>query len=180
MATTETKACRDCGATIPLDARVCPQCGARQLTGGALAPASAGQSSGLNGCVVAALAGFGGIILIGIIAAIAIPKFVNTKQRAYVAAMKTDLRSIAAAEEAYHEEHGRYQERLDSLPGVTLAYGVRLVRLTANERGWRAVVRHDAVDTICTTGGGELKPEAGPPGTPFCSRPEAAERDSTS
>ena len=176
MPTTETKACRDCGATIPVDARVCPQCGARQLTGGKLGPATATQtSSQLNGCVVAALATFGIVIFIGILAAIAIPKFANTKQKAYVAAMRADLRNIAAAEETYHDEHGRYQERLDSLPGVTLSYGVKLRRLTADERGWRAVLGHDAVDTICTMGGGDLGPEGGPAGTPFCARPERAD-----
>ena len=175
MPTSETKACRDCGATIPVDARVCPQCGARQLTGGKLGPATAAQtSSQLNGCVVAALATFGIVIFIGILAAIAIPKFANTKQKAYVAAMRADLRNIAAAEETYHDEHGRYQERLDSL-GVTLSYGVRLARLTAGETGWRAVLRHDAVDTICTTGGGDLKPELVPAGQPVCARPERAD-----
>ncbi len=34
------------------------------------------------------------VVIIGILAAIAIPKFSNTKQKAYMAAMKTDLRNL--------------------------------------------------------------------------------------
>src|SRR5665213_2968698 len=41
------------------------------------------------------------VVIIGILAAIAIPKFAATKQRAYVAAVKTDLKNLATAEEGY-------------------------------------------------------------------------------
>jgi len=39
------------------------------------------------------------VVIIGILAAIAIPKFANTKDKAYVAAMKSDLRNLATYEE---------------------------------------------------------------------------------
>jgi prepilin-type N-terminal cleavage/methylation domain-containing protein len=38
------------------------------------------------------------VVIIGILAAIAIPKFANTKDKAYVAAMKSDLRNMATYE----------------------------------------------------------------------------------
>ena len=41
------------------------------------------------------------VVIIGILAAIAIPKFASTKEKAYLAAMKSDLRNLATAEEAY-------------------------------------------------------------------------------
>src|SRR3982074_1344247 len=41
------------------------------------------------------------VVIIGILAAIAIPKFANTKDKAYVAAMKSDLRNLATFEEQY-------------------------------------------------------------------------------
>jgi len=41
------------------------------------------------------------VVIIGILAAIAIPKFANTKDKAYVAAMKSDLRNLATYEEQY-------------------------------------------------------------------------------
>ena len=41
------------------------------------------------------------VVIIGILAAIAIPKFANTKQQAYLATLKSDLRNLVTAEEAY-------------------------------------------------------------------------------
>ena len=41
------------------------------------------------------------VVIIGILAAIAIPKFANTKSKAYVTAMKSDLRNLVTAEEAF-------------------------------------------------------------------------------
>ncbi|HEV2750669.1 MAG TPA: prepilin-type N-terminal cleavage/methylation domain-containing protein, partial [Gemmatimonadales bacterium] len=41
------------------------------------------------------------VVIIGILAAIAIPKFANTKAKAYIASMKSDLRNLVTAEEAF-------------------------------------------------------------------------------
>ena len=41
------------------------------------------------------------VVIIGILAAIAIPKFAATKQKAYIAAVKTDLKNLATVEEGY-------------------------------------------------------------------------------
>jgi type IV pilus assembly protein PilA len=41
------------------------------------------------------------VVIIGILAGIAIPKFANTKEKAYVASMKSDLRNLVTAEEGY-------------------------------------------------------------------------------
>jgi type II secretion system protein G len=48
------------------------------------------------------------IVIIGILAAIAIPKFANTKNKAYVTAMKSDLRNLVTAEEAYFSDSTAY------------------------------------------------------------------------
>ncbi|MGH7624589.1 MAG: type IV pilin protein [Gemmatimonadaceae bacterium] len=48
------------------------------------------------------------VVIIGILAAIAIPKFATTKEKAYVASMKTDLRNLATAEEAYFSSYNTY------------------------------------------------------------------------
>ena len=41
------------------------------------------------------------VVIIGILAAIAIPKFANTKEKAYLASMKADLRNLATYEESF-------------------------------------------------------------------------------
>ena len=45
------------------------------------------------------------VLIIGILATIVIPKFSNTKERAYTATMKGDLRNLAVAQEAYFHEN---------------------------------------------------------------------------
>ncbi|MFN2565760.1 MAG: type IV pilin protein, partial [Gemmatimonadaceae bacterium] len=39
------------------------------------------------------------VVIIGILAAIAIPKFASTKEKAYVTAMRSDLRNMMTAQE---------------------------------------------------------------------------------
>ncbi len=48
------------------------------------------------------------VVIIGILAAIAIPKFANTKEKAYLATMKSDLRNLLTAEEAYFGDNTAY------------------------------------------------------------------------
>ena len=48
------------------------------------------------------------VVIIGILAAIAIPKFANTKSKAYMTAMKSDLRNLVTAEEAFFSDSGKY------------------------------------------------------------------------
>ena len=48
------------------------------------------------------------VVIIGILAAIAIPKFANTKQKAVVASMKSDLRNLVTAQEAFFSDNNDY------------------------------------------------------------------------
>jgi len=48
------------------------------------------------------------VVIIGILAAIAIPKFANTKEKAYVASMKADLRNLVTAQESYTADYQTY------------------------------------------------------------------------
>ena len=48
------------------------------------------------------------VVIIGILAAIAIPKFANTKTKAYTAAMKSDLRNLVTAEESFFADSTKY------------------------------------------------------------------------
>ena len=55
------------------------------------------------------------VVIIGILAAIAIPKFANTKSKAYVTAMKSDLRNLVTAEEAFFSDSSKYSTNLTTL-----------------------------------------------------------------
>jgi prepilin-type N-terminal cleavage/methylation domain-containing protein len=80
------------------------------------------------------------VVIIGILAAIAIPKFTNTKQKATVASMKSDLRTLASAEEGYWVDHGMYYG--GAVPGAGFAYqptqGVTVTIADATIAGWSA------------------------------------------
>src|SRR5467141_3058881 len=52
------------------------------------------------------------VVIIGILAAIAIPKFANTKEKAYLATMKSDLRNMITAQEAYFSDNTQYTTAL--------------------------------------------------------------------
>jgi prepilin-type N-terminal cleavage/methylation domain-containing protein len=45
------------------------------------------------------------VVVIGILAAIAIPKFQSTKGKAYLASVKSDLKNLSTAEETFFYEH---------------------------------------------------------------------------
>ena len=87
------------------------------------------------------------VVIIGILAAIAIPKFANTKEKAYVAAMKSDLRNLVTAEESYFSDYVTYSTNLgtaySSSSGVTVAVG------TATGTGWNATASHNATTKTC-------------------------------
>src|SRR6187551_456828 len=55
------------------------------------------------------------VVIIGILAAIAIPKFANTKSKAYITAMKSDLRNLVTAEEAFFSDSSKYTSTLADL-----------------------------------------------------------------
>jgi type IV pilus assembly protein PilA len=81
------------------------------------------------------------VVIIGVLAAIAIPKFQNTKGKANAAALRSDLRNLATAEEAYYYEHGSYSSSIAAL-NVNLTNGVVVTFGVANAAGWSAKVTH--------------------------------------
>ncbi len=54
------------------------------------------------------------VVIIGILAAIAIPKFAATKDKAKLASVKTDLRNVMTAQEAYFSDYATYTSALSS------------------------------------------------------------------
>ena len=48
------------------------------------------------------------VVIIGILAAIAIPKFAATKDKAKLASVKTDVRNMMTAQEAYFSDYATY------------------------------------------------------------------------
>ena len=83
------------------------------------------------------------VVIIGILAAIAIPKFQNTKGKANAAALKSDLRNLATAEESYMFDNNSYSSVISDLTFKT-SPGVILTVTTATASGWGAIATHPA------------------------------------
>jgi len=100
------------------------------------------------------------VVIIGILAAIAIPKFQNTKGKANVAALKTDLRNLSAAEEAYFFENAMYTSSLTNLQ-LNHSPGVSLTVVDATTSGWSASATHPASFPLtCALFNGNVTPLA--------------------
>jgi prepilin-type N-terminal cleavage/methylation domain-containing protein len=111
------------------------------------------------------------VVIIGILATIAIPKFQNTKGRANAAALRSDLRNLVVAQEAYFYEKQAYATDTSQLnyrgtPGV-------VITLTApsGAAGWVATATHPlSYPLMCTVYMGAMSPP--PPtvneGVPAC------------
>jgi type IV pilus assembly protein PilA len=108
------------------------------------------------------------VVIIGVLAAIALPKFANTKSRAAVATMKADLRNLATVQEAYYHDHQAYAAVLTTLQTDPYAFkfsAQNSVVLTAGGGGsWRAEATSPAAGTIvCTFAHGTGSPDDGAP-----------------
>ena len=102
------------------------------------------------------------VVIIGILAAIAIPKFAATKDKAYVATMKSDLRNLATYEEQYAaDSNGKYfggtaittaapQQGFKPSNNVTITPAV----VTGPPQSWTATAYHALTNVKCdnTTG----------------------------
>ncbi len=103
------------------------------------------------------------VVIIGILAAIAIPKFADTKEKAYKTAMKSDLKNLVSAAEAHFANNNSYSgfpEPVGS-SGVTLGFN-------GDDRGWSATATHGNTDITCEISVGEAAGD-GPEGQPVCS-----------
>ena len=108
------------------------------------------------------------VVIIGILAAIAIPKFADTKRKAYVTAMKSDLKNMVSAAEAYFSDNNTYA----NFPAPVGSAGVSITMGTANATGWTATATHsNAANASCSIGVGALTPNGlaeGQPGGANC------------
>src|SRR5438309_320320 len=99
------------------------------------------------------------VVIIGILAAIAIPKFANTKEKAYLASMKSDLRNLVTAEEAYFADSIKYtttKSCVNPAPAGSVAYctttGNTLGAITTGtgtQAGWTASVTNANTAKSC-------------------------------
>jgi type IV pilus assembly protein PilA len=91
------------------------------------------------------------VVIIGILAAIAIPKFSTTKEQAYVARMRSDLRNIATAQTAYEADNVGFYNGPVPAPGLlyTPSPDVTITLSNVTTTGWAATATHSATARTC-------------------------------
>src|SRR5258706_3506986 len=103
------------------------------------------------------------VVIIGILAAIAIPKFANTKDKAYVAAMKSDLRNLATYEEQYAADNNGATfagtaTMAAPLQGFTPSQNVTITAtiLAGPPQSWSATAVHSQSAKTCANSTGVI------------------------
>ena len=91
------------------------------------------------------------VVIIGILASIAIPKFSAVREKAYVASVTSDLKILASQQDAYQSDYQVYASNWTDLTELTVTEGVNI---SINEvilgAGWAATAWHDALSgRIC-------------------------------
>jgi type IV pilus assembly protein PilA len=89
------------------------------------------------------------IVIIGILAAIAMPKFNRTRERAHFKALMSDLRNLQAQQELYYARPAnqfQYAAVVSDLqPMFTSSPGSNIVITAAGSSGWAASATHSAM-----------------------------------
>lgn len=85
------------------------------------------------------------VVIIGILAAIAIPKFAATKDKAKLATVKTDLRNIMTAQEAYFSGYATYTS---TIPTTLFAPSTgNTASHSGTSSSWTATVTNSSITT---------------------------------
>lgn len=134
----DEKYCPGCGEIIQIKALHCPYCGKKQ------------RKEGI-GCLPVAVIVIGismfAFVIIGILAAIAIPQFAAYRTRAYEESVKNELRNLYTAEDLHYQDNGRYSDSLRELGFEVSNTMVTVEILSADEYCFDAVGDMDALAT---------------------------------
>lgn len=91
------------------------------------------------------------VVILGILAAVAIPNYNKMKERAFVTRMISDLRNLIQSEEIYFNEHGIYYG--GGLPAAGMAYdpseNVTVTITEASVGGWSATATSPVYPRTC-------------------------------
>ncbi len=98
------------------------------------------------------------VVIIGILVAVLIPRWSNTRERAFLASMKSDLRNLATAEEAYFYDFATYATSLASLAQFAPSSGTTVTINQATMAGWSATASRPGLPKQCYLFVGSVAP----------------------
>jgi prepilin-type N-terminal cleavage/methylation domain-containing protein len=89
------------------------------------------------------------VVIIGLLASVLIPRFANSREKAILAAMKSDLRNLASAQESYFYDQLSYTTVLGNLASFRASTGVTITVAQATMGGWSASAAHTNTTRQC-------------------------------
>jgi hypothetical protein len=157
-----------CGNPIPANGLNCSACG------GQVVAAQRGAVNGTSGFVFAiaepvprilhrlvnAIAFWCVVALAGLVTLASTgTRCTSTKEKAYVTAMKSDLRNLSVFQEDFATRHGRFATATEVQTLLRRSTGVLLEIDRADSTGWSAHTRHTVLkNTTCSIGAGDEMP----------------------
>jgi len=87
------------------------------------------------------------VVIIGILAAIAIPKFQETKGKAFASSLKSDLKNLSSVQEDYFYFNETYASSMGLL-NFKPSSGVVMSIVESTTRGWSATATHPSAYPI--------------------------------
>ncbi len=98
------------------------------------------------------------VVVIGILAAIAIPKFASTREKAFMGSMRSDLRNLATLQDIYHNNNYTYSTVAADI-AFTNSEGVTVTISEATGTGWAATAAHVGFPgAVCELFNGDATP----------------------
>jgi prepilin-type N-terminal cleavage/methylation domain-containing protein len=110
------------------------------------------------------------IVIIGILAAVAIPRFGKARERAYYKALMSDLRNLQAQQEIYFALPNNYSYASDvsDIDDFRTSGGVTIDLSGAASTGWAATASHSGLESgqYCAVYAGTVGAVPSPAATP--------------
>ena len=101
------------------------------------------------------------LVVIGILVSVLIPRWANSRDRSFQAAMKSDLRNLATAEESYFFDNATYTTSISALAAFRASTGVAITVNEATIAGWSATASHANASKRCYLYIGNVSPVGG-------------------
>lgn len=91
------------------------------------------------------------VVIIGLLASIGAGRFTSSREKAWVASMKTDLLNFALAEESYFYDNGSYAASMAALAAGAYqgSAGVEITINEATNAGWSVTAIHQQTSVQC-------------------------------
>ena len=100
------------------------------------------------------------VVILGILAAVAIPKFTAVREKGFISTLKADLRNLATQQAVYYNDHYTYSNNPVDLD-FAASEGVNIAIGEATNTGWSATAFHSGLAAeTCSIYHGEAAPVA--------------------